>query len=244
MSDKSEIQLDLSLDTTISEDTQQDTPRYIPISTFTKITLFEADQWLVDMAKESGLDIKGFEHQVTSHFINHAIKEQSNEKREDSQGQIALTEEDFDKISEVLKKPDLVMIGAKNKNRNKTRDIIAYSKKFPDNTTLYFEEVLDGRKNKSLVSKTMFKRKNELTEEKFLTIVSGSNFTDISGAKIKSPRYTGDHPDLAATTKESLAAVNSTEPARLITILSSQAKKLSSSFEKILKKIHPSHPPL
>jgi hypothetical protein len=126
------------------------------------------------------LDIAGFEHEITDEFVAHTIKNHGNEKTEAERGQIALKESDFGNIPEIVKKPDLAIVGAKRKNK----DMVVYAKKMQDGTTLYFEEVLDGRKNKTLRSKTMFKRKDGLDREKLINVVTNKEKTDISKAKI------------------------------------------------------------
>jgi hypothetical protein len=208
--------------------------KYIPISVFSKITIGKAEKWLVDMAKEAGFDIDGFEHEVTSHFINHALKSHGNRKKESGRGQIALTENDFDKISELLKNPDYIVFGVKTKGKN----IISYSKKFSDNTTLYFEEILDSKRKHSLLSRTMFKRKNDLNSKQLLSIISGTNGVDMTNAQIKSPRYTGGRPGFAATIEESPAAAVSTQPAGLIALLSPRTPNRSSPVSQETEQIN------
>lgn len=54
----------------------------------------------------------------------------------------------------------------------------------PDNTTLYFEEVIEGSKNKALRSMSLFKRIGDVDGSLFKNIIAGNGKTDISGAKI------------------------------------------------------------
>jgi hypothetical protein len=120
--------------------------------------------------------------------MKHVLKGHGDEKKEKQYGQIAINENDFKRIPEIVSSPDLVMFGAK---RHKN-DVLYYVKKMSDGTTLYLEEVLS--KNKKLRSKTMFKRKNDVNEEKFKNIVTMNNKTDILKIKIVKPESTGSNP--------------------------------------------------
>jgi len=147
---------------------------------FEKIPIGKVDRWLIDEAKEVGLDIDGFEHEITNEFVAHVMNEHGNEKKEKSRGQIAVKEGDFKKIPEIVKKPDMAIVGAKRESK----DMVIYAKEMPDGTTLYFEEVLSGKDNKTLRGKTMFKRKDGLDREKVINIITNREKTDVSKAKI------------------------------------------------------------
>ena len=120
-------------------------------------------------------------------------------------GQIAVVEDDFGKISDVVKRPDHAMIGAKRNGKN----VLYYVKKMEDGTTLYVEEVLNGAENKSLRSKTMLKREKDVNESKLKNIVSMNNKTDLSKAKIISPG-TGSNP--GCKTENPPTAANPIQP--------------------------------
>jgi hypothetical protein len=145
-----------------------------------KIPVGKVEKWLVDEAKEVGLDIDGFEHEITNEFVNHVMNNHGDKKIETAIGQIAVKEDDFKKIPEIVKKPDMAIVGAKREDKT----MVIYAKEMLDRTTLYFEEVLDGRRNKTLRGKTMFKRKDGIDREKVINIVTNKEKTDISGAKI------------------------------------------------------------
>lgn len=78
-----------------------------------KTRLGAADRWLIETAKEAGLDIEGYEHEVTDVFVGHALKRHGDPAIEHSRGQIAITQTDFAKIPEVIKAPNLTLIGGK-----------------------------------------------------------------------------------------------------------------------------------
>ncbi len=164
-----------------------------------KIPIGKVEKWLVDEAKAVGLNIDGYEHEITNEFVNHVMNRHGNKEKEAKQGQIAITENDIAEIPNILKSPDYVMIGAKSKGLN----VLVYAKKQEDGTTIYFEEVLDGKKNKSLRGKTMYKWKGDVSKENLKIIAANNGKTDISKAKIISLAATGGYPDLNPITKES-----------------------------------------
>jgi hypothetical protein len=60
-----------------------------------KIPMGKVEKWLVDEAKEVGLDINGFEHEITNEFVTHVMNNHGNEKTEKNRGQIAIKQDDF-----------------------------------------------------------------------------------------------------------------------------------------------------
>jgi hypothetical protein len=138
-----------------------------------------ASSWLIEYAKEVELSLEGYEHEVTNNFIDHVMKRHGNEETEHRRGQKAVTQADFEKIPEIVNFPDMALVGGKRG----ARIIIAYAKKLSDNTTLYFEEVIEGPKNKALRSMSLFKRIGNVDEKTFESIISGNGKTDISKAK-------------------------------------------------------------
>jgi len=147
---------------------------------FEKLLIGKVEKWLVDEAKKVGLDIDGFQHEITNEFAIHVLNRHGNEKGEASKGLIAIKEADFGNIPEIVKNPDYAIIGARRKNE----DFVIYAKKMSDGTTLYFEEVLRGRSNRTLRGKTMYKRKDDLDKEMFLNIVTNRDKTDVSNAQV------------------------------------------------------------
>jgi hypothetical protein len=158
------------------------------------------------------LDIAGFEHEITDEFVAHAIKNHGNEKIEKTRGQIAVKEDDFRRIPEIIKSPDYVIVGGKYiTGKSKGKDFFAYAKKLDDDTTHYFEEVLDGKKNRSLRGKTLYKQKGTTDEQKFFNIVSNNKTVNLSKAKTISLTATGGYPGLSPTIKESGVVANPTK---------------------------------
>ena len=190
---------------------------------FMKMPIGKVEKWLVDEAKKAGLDIEGFEHEITNHFVNHVMKEHGNEKNEKNRGQIAIKQEDVEKIPWIVKTPDIAIIGAKRGDDN----IIIYAKEMKDGTTIYLEEVLSGRNNKTLRGKTMYKRKGAIDEENLKSIVTMNEKTDISEAKIVIGG--GGHSPGGAVKPSSPAVATSAHPADTLNI--SQSGKKSSIKE-------------
>ena len=137
------------------------------------------EQWLIEAAAEIGLDFSGLTHEVTNSFITHVFKQHGNEKSERARGQIAVTQADIAKIPDIVKNPDYAVIGI----RRCDEIIIAYAKRHEDGTTIYYEEILIGRKNRALRSKTMFIKIGALSIDTFLKILSNNARSDLSGVK-------------------------------------------------------------
>ncbi|MDR0494703.1 MAG: hypothetical protein LBG95_03645 [Treponema sp.] len=138
------------------------------------------EQWLIEAATEIGLDLSGLSHEVTNSFITHIIKQHGDEKSERARGQIAVTQADIAQIPDIVKAPDYAVIGIKRSGET----INAYAKRHEDNTTVYYEEILIGRKNKALRSKTMFIKIGVMSIDIFLKILSNNVRSDLSRVKI------------------------------------------------------------
>lgn len=175
--------------------------RKVKLNNFRKWSIGKAAEWLVEHAKETGIDIKDFEHEISNYFQNHVLKEHGNPEREKARGQIAINEDDFEKIAGIVKNPDYAMIGAKRDGK----DILFYVKKMDDGTTIYVENVTNNKDSKGLLGKTMFKKVKDVSKDKFKNIVS-MNRTDVLNAKIVSPVGTGGNPSYAKV------AANPTQP--------------------------------
>jgi hypothetical protein len=179
----------------------------------------DAEHWLVEAVKDIGIDIDGFRHVITDDSITHSINRHSNEGIERNNGQIVLKPEDFERINDIVTYPDYTFIGAKKGALN----VIAHAKTFGDGTFIYFENITDSKiQPKSLVSKTMYKRKNPVTPDKFKNIAAG-NRTDISKGKIIAG--SGGHP--SNKTGNSPPATNSGMPHNLHQLSPDSAEKSS-----------------
>jgi len=167
--------------------------RQSKFSSFKKWSIGKAAEWLVDHAKEAGIDIKGFEHEVTSYFINHVLKRHGDPKTENAFGQIAVKEDDFNSIADIVKNPDYAIIGAKRNGD----DVIFYVKKMDDGSTIYLEEILNSKNNKALRSKTLFRKKDDINKGILLKIASADGKTDLTKIKTVGLHCTGGNPSFA-----------------------------------------------
>lgn len=121
-----------------------------------KEVLFPVSQGLVDFVKQKiGVDISNYQHVIDVSGINHSLKNHGNKKIENQRGQIAVTNEDFEKIPEIITNPDFVEYAGKD---GKGKDVIKFTK--TDNGVIYvFEEIRTGRKE--LAFATMYIKRNE-----------------------------------------------------------------------------------
>lgn len=78
--------------------------RYVEID---KVTDKEAA--LIKLKTE--LDVKGYTHIIDKSAINHTLKHHGNDKQEKLRGQIAVTENDFLLIPEILKSENIIYTG-------------------------------------------------------------------------------------------------------------------------------------
>ena len=196
-------------------------PKNIPIG--------KTKKWLVKHAKNAGLNLEGFNHEITSDFKNHVLKEHGDKKTETARGQIAIKESDFYNIPDIISEPDYVAIGAISK---KGRAILAYAKKIGGGTSLYFEEIWDG-KNKTLRSKTMYKREKDIDDDKFKNIVSNNGKTNLKSAIIlKNLRDTGGEPGLTMI-QEPSGGRHLTQPVNLNNTSHDTENKSSENKKKI-----------
>jgi len=147
---------------------------------FEKAVIGKPEQWLVEAANAADLDISGFTHEVTNYFKSHSIKRHGNVEVEKAQGQISVTLADFDRIPDVVKNPDCAILNIKRNQET----LIAYSKKTEEGTIIYYEEILNGKKNKTLRGKTIYKKMGAVKEDTFLKIISNNAHTDISQIKM------------------------------------------------------------
>lgn len=104
-----------------------------------------------------GIDVtEDYKHTIDNNAIRHALNRHGSEK-ERLQGQLPITEEDIENISDVVNNYDDIDI-EENKREQKT---IVYKKSYPDGTTIYIEEVRTGRKELAMAS---IRKKATLTD--------------------------------------------------------------------------------
>lgn len=151
-----------------------------------KVNIGKVSSKLQKVAKENGIDIAGYSHNLDVSGTRHAIKSHSNEKLEEKRGQIAITDEDFERIPDVIYNYDNVSFGEED---SKGTPLVKYEKTFQDGTTIYVEEIRS--RQKTLTIKTMYKIKkasnsrtftdfNPQRQEYTSTIIITDNQTDFN----------------------------------------------------------------
>jgi hypothetical protein len=144
---------------------------------FTKTVIGPPEPWLIEAAASIGLDYSALTHEVTDHFKNHVISRHGNPAKH---GAATVTNTDFDKIPAIVKAPDMAIIGALRWGNPYN----VYIKIETGMTYLYFDEVLNSKRNKALRSTTLYKVTRPLTLDEVLKNVTGNDKTDVSKAKI------------------------------------------------------------
>ena len=139
---------------------------------FHKTIIGKPKKWLIDAAAEISLDYSELSHEVTNHFKSHVIKRHG-------QGALSITEKDFEKIPEIIRKPNLAIIGTIREGAV----VNVYVKMEPGLTYLYYDEVLDSNRNKVLRGRTFFKIAKPLDMDNLEKIVTMNGITDLTRAK-------------------------------------------------------------
>ncbi|WP_018628667.1 valine--tRNA ligase [Niabella aurantiaca] len=117
------------------------------------------------LSELTGIDItENYVHAVDRSSFNHILNNHGNIAIEEKRGQIALTEQDFELIVDILNQPDEIIASGPNKQQKET---ITYCKTFEDGTIIYLEEIRTGRKE--LMLQTMRKMKGKTGLESSLT---------------------------------------------------------------------------
>ena len=121
-------------------------------------------------AKEHGLNIDGYIHNIDTSAVQHARKRHGIPQREERRGQLAVTDDDFKNIPQIIYNPDFVAFGAKN---NKGLDLIIYGKNMPDGSSVYVEEVRTGKK--TLTTNSLRKYKTGVNPSSFAKRISNAH---------------------------------------------------------------------
>lgn len=142
----------------------------------------EVKSWIVDLARKIGLDIAGYRHKTTKDFENHVIKKHGNKKIESSRGQVAVTQDDLDRIGNVMDSPDIAVAGI----RKNGQDRIVLVKN-DEHGSVLVEEVLSGRRNKTLNAKTFWILDKTIDEDRIKRILANTKGYDTSKIKTATP---------------------------------------------------------
>jgi len=144
---------------------------------FTKTTIGKPAQWLIEAAATIGIDFSELTHEITNHFKSHVINRHGDPAKH---GGATIMEKDFDRIPDILKTPDIVILGAVRWRL----PCNVYIKIDEGITYLYFEEILNSNRNKCLRGRTLYKVTRPLALDEVLKNVVRNDKTDISKAKV------------------------------------------------------------
>ena len=120
--------------------------------------------------KEHGLNIDGYIHNIDTSAVQHTRKRHGIPQREERRGQLAVTDDDFKNIPQIIYNPDFVAFGAKN---NKGLDLIIYGKNMPDGSSVYVEEIRTGKK--TLTTNSLRKYKTGVNPSSFAKRISNAH---------------------------------------------------------------------
>lgn len=101
----------------------------------------------------TGLNVENYRHAVTNASIRHILKQHGNQSAEAGAGQAAITDEDIQRIPQIISRPSRIRKGSDTTRGDKT---VVYEKRFPDGTIHYVAEVIGA--GRVLHTKTMFKK--------------------------------------------------------------------------------------
>jgi len=153
--------------------------------------------------RQAGDDIAGYRHIITPTFMRHAYRHHGDPKREASRGNIAVTEEDFEYIPELLDMPDFMITGLVYKNEKR----IVYGK-YLQGTTLFIEQA--QTKKKTLASVSFYKVNAVRTVDTVFETLERDRRYDTARAKKISG--TGGNPHDAGDPDDARAAANPAQP--------------------------------
>lgn len=94
------------------------------------------------LKEKTGFDLKGYTRVIDKFGVIHTIKKHGDSKREESQGQVAVTPRDFEIVPDIVRNADEIENAGKN---NVGNDVIKYTKEY-ENKVFYLEEKRDCKK--------------------------------------------------------------------------------------------------
>ena len=145
----------------------------------------KVQDWIVNLAKDVGIDIKGFKHKITGDFKRHVINHHGNAKIESNRHQIAVTDKDLENIDDVINNPTFAVAGVYC--NNEPRIILV---KNNGTGSILVEEILSGKKNKALNAKTFWIADYEISENDIVKMLKNEKVYDISNIKIATSMVT------------------------------------------------------
>ncbi len=118
--------------------------------------VFEANPEILEqMGRQFEKDLSGYNFQIDMYAIRHIFKEHTNAKKEESRGQVVISESDILLVFDVLNQPDLFFYDGKSRLG---KDIFVFQKLI-GNRYVIIKEVREEKKKISLHSMRIFKTK-------------------------------------------------------------------------------------
>ncbi|MFP3091489.1 hypothetical protein LQZ21_14320 [Treponema sp. TIM-1] len=144
---------------------------------FVRTEIGKPEQWLIEAGAAIGLNFSVFIHETTNQFRDHVLNRHGDPA---IHGTATVINEDFSRIPSIIQKPDMAIIGVKRKGAT----YIVYVKTESNVTYLYFEQILNSRRNKALRGSTFYKVTRPLLLNEVLKNISRNDKTDLKEAKI------------------------------------------------------------
>ena len=164
----------------------KDTSKGVQRETIGKVT----EQQAKVIQDALGIDVSGYKHTIDKSEIGHIFNNHGDIKQEENRGQIAVNNDDFARIPEILANPDKIEYSDKN---DKGLETITYTKAF-NGTTYIIEEIRTGKKELAL--NTMYKRKTrseQLNNPPLLTSETTSQYKDIKNLENEVSKVVDDN---------------------------------------------------
>ena len=106
------------------------------------------------LKKNTGLELLGYEHKITNSDIKHIFDKHGDQIKENSQGQIAVKDEDILLIPEITENYDCVSLSSEIVEQKR---VLIYEKRI--GRKYYYLETVGGKNNRELRTKSMWIRK-------------------------------------------------------------------------------------
>ncbi|GMO29133.1 MAG: hypothetical protein Ta2B_10100 [Termitinemataceae bacterium] len=170
-------------------------------------------------------DNTGADHILTTHEVRHVFKQHGNPKKEQSRGQLAIKENDFYKLKDIIENPTFVFKMIKYRGQ----DSRVYVKHTDKNSTYVLGVDFKNKQGKII---SFFQTIYQKDVEKIKNILKNDKNYDLTDIKIENGLGSGGNPTGAAPTKWRSAVANSADPAD--TSLSTQSAEKSRDISEFV----------
>jgi hypothetical protein len=83
------------------------------------VKIGKVEHRIVQNTKDTGIDIEGYEHEISNYFIRHVLKSHGDHKKEAARGNLPIEDKDFEQIPAIIEHPDYAIFGAKRNGENR-----------------------------------------------------------------------------------------------------------------------------